>query len=166
VIIATLSLVISSVALLGVACGLILQARQLKANQLQVSRATQLELVKLVIDNPELLARSVDSSNSELKIRINSFLNYRFKRMELSYSIKAVSAASVRLQSELIFNEGYPVEWWAAAREVYAAEAMTRRERQFFALVDEEYTRVKDGRPSLAAESTKAEHGMQLCLRT
>jgi Family of unknown function (DUF6082) len=105
----------------------------------------QLELVKLVIDNPELLSRSVDPSNSELKIRIGSFLNYRFKRMELSYSVKAVSAASVRLQAKLMFSEGYPAEWWKTARQVYAAEAMTRQERQFFALVDGEYMRIREG---------------------
>ena len=142
--IAVLSIIISSVALLGVAYSLILQALQLRANQLQVSRATQLELVKLVIDNPELVSDSIDQSDPELTARAGSLLNYRIKQLELSYSVKAVSSASVRLQARLLFKDNHPVQWWAGAREVYAAEAATRRERQFFALVDQEYEHAKE----------------------
>jgi Family of unknown function (DUF6082) len=90
------------------------------------------------------MSGSVDLSNPAIKVRIGSFLNYRFKRMELSFSVKAVSTASVRLQAALMFNEGYPLEWWETAREVYATEAATRRERKFFAIVDGEYLRIKE----------------------
>lgn len=134
------------------AYGLVLQGRQLRASQLQVSRATQLELVKLTIDNPELVAASVDSSDSELTARIGSYLNFSLKQLELSYSVKAISATSVRLQASLLFRRSYPVEWWSKARQVYAAEAATRRERQFFILVDSEYVRAKQQLESAAGE--------------
>lgn len=130
-------------ALLGVAYGLVLQAGQLNANQLQISRVMQLEAIKLAIDNPELRAVSIDPSDPDLKKKIGLFLNFRLKRMELSYSVKAVSAASVRLQARLIFGEGYPLEWWETVRDIYATEAATRRERQFFSIVDGEFMRIK-----------------------
>ena len=85
----------------------------------------------------------MDPSNSELTTRIGSFLNYSFKQLELSYSVKAISAASVRLQANLLFGQSYPIEWWAGARQAYMVEATTRRERQFFTLVDGEYVRAK-----------------------
>ncbi len=133
-IIALLSIVISCIALLGVAYSLTMQALQLRASQLQISRATQLEVVKMVIDNPELLSGSVDSSDPAGATRIGSFLNFRLKQLELSYSVKAISSESVRLQARIIFAEGYPVKWWRSVREIYETEAVTRRERQFFTM--------------------------------
>ena len=42
-----------------------------------------------------------------------------------------------------MFAEGYPVEWWQSAHEIYEAEAAGRRERHFFAIVDEEYAQAR-----------------------
>lgn len=136
-----MSIVISCIALLGVAYSLILQAFQLRANQLQISRATQLEIVRMVIDNPKLLSGSADLSDPEQITAIGSFLNFRLKQLELSYSVKAITSESVRLQARLMFAEGYPVEWWRGVRGIYESEATTRRERQLFAIVDEEHVR-------------------------
>ena len=95
----------------------------------------------MVVDNPKLLSGSVDISDPEQTTAIRSFLNFRLKQLELSYSVKAISLQSVRLQARIMFAEGYPVEWWRGVREIYESEAATRRERQFFATVDEEYMR-------------------------
>lgn len=158
IVIAVLSIIISSIALLGVAYGLTLQALQLRANQLQVSRSAQFEIVKLVIDNPELISGAIDPSDHELVTRAGAFLNCRIKQLELSYSVKATSAAGVRLQARLLFSGTYPIEWWSMARGVYASEAATRRERRFFALVDNEYMRVLEqlSRPPIKAADDMA----------
>ena len=54
--IAIISTLISSIALVGVAVSLVLQARQLRASQIQASRATQVELIKVSIDSRELIS--------------------------------------------------------------------------------------------------------------
>jgi hypothetical protein len=46
--------IISSIALVGVAAGLIIQGQQLKASRIQVMREMHLELMKIGIDNPAL----------------------------------------------------------------------------------------------------------------
>jgi hypothetical protein len=108
-----------------------------------------------VVDNPDLLSGTVDLSNLALKARMGSFLNYRLKQLELSFSVKAISPASVRLQANLMFSEGYPLQWWETVREVYATESTTRREHEFFAIVDGEYTRIKARLNSSASQESQ-----------
>lgn len=160
-VIAALSIVISCIALLGVVYSLMLQALQLRANQLQVSRAAQLEIVKMVIDNPKLLSGSVDPSDPEQTTAVGSFLNFRLKQLELGYTLKAVSYDSVRLQTRLMFAEGYPVEWWSGVREIYETEATKRRERQFFAIVDKEYMNARQKLAGAALQGPDAKRCSQ-----
>jgi hypothetical protein len=106
--------------------------------------------------NGHLLSGSADLSDPEQTTAIGSFLNFRFKQLELSYSVKAITSESVRLQARLMFAEGYPVEWWRGAREIYESEAATRRERQFFAIVDEEHIRAIGQLETMALPKTEA----------
>jgi hypothetical protein len=56
--IAIVSTLISSVALLGVAISLFLQARQLRASQIQTARASQMELMRSALEHPDLVAET------------------------------------------------------------------------------------------------------------
>jgi len=105
---------------------------------------TQLEIVRMVIDNPKLLSGLVDVSDPEEITKVGSFLNFRLKQLELGYSLKSISSESVRLQAQIMFSEGYPAEWWLSVRGIFEAEAATKRERQFFAIVDKEYIYAKE----------------------
>lgn len=99
----------------------------------------QLEIARMAIDNPKLRPRSANLSDPEQTAAIGSWLNLRLKQLELSYSVKAITSQSVRLQARIMFAEGYPVEWWRDVREIYEGEAATRREQQFFVIVDDEH---------------------------
>lgn len=50
-ILSVIATIVSSAALIGVAVGLIMQARQLKASRLQVAREIHLEIIKAGIEN-------------------------------------------------------------------------------------------------------------------
>jgi hypothetical protein len=138
-IIAVVSTLLSSIALVGVAVGLILQLRQVQISQLQTARTSQFELFRVAMDNPEL--RPPDKWVTESNVYPqHAYLNLLFKHMELSYSVRAVSEVSVRIQIAALFVVEYRREWWRkAAREVYFTEAATRRERRFARIVDEEF---------------------------
>ena len=138
----TLSLVAtitSSAALICVAIGLILQARQLKASQVQIIREMQLELLKLGIDNPELIA-SVYENEIELEhISKSNLINLTVKFLEAGYSLKMFSRESVTLQTTRLFSSEYPRAWWTLARGIYDVEAQTGTEKEFFTIVDSSF---------------------------
>jgi Family of unknown function (DUF6082) len=144
-VVATISVLISSIALAGVALSLLLQAWQLRTSQLQASRAAQAELVRICIDNPELTAAALGKTDPDGYVK-SVFVNWNIKYLELSYSIKAISASSVQVQVAGIFGAEYPRNWWSEVRPIYAAEATTRRERSFFAIVDREFNRASEDR--------------------
>jgi hypothetical protein len=135
--IAIISTLISSIALVGVAVSLLLQARQLRANQIQTSRAAQVELIKLAVDNRELVSE-IYGEKPEAYLK-GTYINWFIKYLELSYSMKVISKDSVQLQITRLFTADYPYEWWARVRDVYHVEATTRRERQFLAITDEAF---------------------------
>jgi hypothetical protein len=139
IVIAVVSTLISSIALVGVALSLLLQARQLRTTQLQASRAAQLELIRIAADNRGLIFDVLGEADPESYLK-GAFINWFFKYMELSYSMRALSEASVRTQATRLFAAGYPYNWWAKAREVYQIEAETKHERQFFNIVDEAFS--------------------------
>jgi hypothetical protein len=155
-IIAIISTLISSIALTGVAVSLLLQARQLRASQIQASRSAQVELIRMAADNRELISEIFGSEpGSYLK---DVFINWFFKYLELSYSMKVISAKSVRVQAIRLFAIDYPYEWWARSREVYDIEATTKRERQFFAIIDEMFEQVAHRNQSGRSSATDGSH--------
>ena len=82
--------IISSVALIGVAVGLILQGRQLKANQIQVMREMHLELMRVGINNP-IVSASVYEGTSPEDFPKDSLINLSLKFLETGYSLKAIT---------------------------------------------------------------------------
>jgi hypothetical protein len=146
--------VISSVALIGVATGLILQARQLRANQVQAMRELHLEIMRIAIDNPTLavsIVKDVDVGDATR----GSFLNLTLKFLETGYSFKTISKASVSLQAARLFESEYSRVWWAQARVTYEVEGTTKREKEFFGLVDARFQDVMRTLQSSGGSTTK-----------
>jgi hypothetical protein len=136
-VVATISILISSIALVGVAVSLLLQARQLRVSQLQISHAAQFDLLKVGLDNPKLIAGLLEEDPDSFAGAI--YINWTTKYMELSYEIKALTADAVRLQAKLMFSAQFARSWWINAKPLYNAEATTKRENDFVALLDEVY---------------------------
>jgi hypothetical protein len=69
-----------------------------------------------------------------------SYLNLWMKYLQTGYSFKTISETSVDLQAARMFESDYPRVWWATlARNIYGAEAATKSEKEFFAIVDTKF---------------------------
>ncbi len=127
-----------SVALIGVAIGLTLQARQLRASRVETARSLNVELIKFAIDNPQV-ATAIESDLDPAESPKAAYLNLYFTFLSTGYSLKTISAESVSYQIDRIFAADYSRTWWTFARDSYMIKGLTRRERAFAELVDAAY---------------------------
>jgi len=67
------------------------------------------------------------------------FLNLFMKYIEMSYSLGAISRESVRIEAIQRFKIEFARTWWGTVRHIYREEAATKREKEFFDLVDLEF---------------------------
>jgi Family of unknown function (DUF6082) len=148
-IIAIISTLISSIALLGVALSLLLQARQLRTNQIQVARAAHLELIKMALDNPSMAAEALGIDDSEKFVK-EVFINWHFQYLLMSYEINQISKPDLGHVIRTLFKAERVRTWWSWSREDWKLAA-TRREKEFFAIVDGEFQHAKQ-----IAETTEA----------
>lgn len=155
-IIAIISTLISSIALLGVAASLLLQARQLRASQLEASRAAQFEFIKLLLDRPEL-ASSIFTDRFSPE---GAALNWYIKYFEFAYSMKVISTDSIRLQLMEIFSADHLRNWWSAVREIYKTEAESagKSEKDFFLIVDEAVQKIATQQHTSGNESNNIDN--------
>ncbi len=137
--IALVSTVISSVALVGVAFGLILQARQLQASRIQALRVSHAELVRMAVDYP-VLSDDVRWPDADAR-RKAVLLNWQFEHFELCFVSGQLSEDALRWHCSRYFVAPFPLVWWSEAREIWDKESVRRRERRFFEVVDREYHR-------------------------
>jgi hypothetical protein len=138
--IALLSTLISSVALAGVAISLLLQARQLRTSQLQATRTTQLELMKMALDNPDIAAAALGYGDPETLVK-RVFMNWHFQFLQFGFENNTISALSLRFSIAELFETEDTRNWWLWARRSYEIAATTRREKEFFAIADQEFQR-------------------------
>jgi hypothetical protein len=140
-VLAMISALVSSVALVGVAASLVIQTRQLRTSQLQATRAAQAEMVQIWLGNPRLFLPGDDATAEPTDLyAFHAFTNLVLKYLELGFEIGVVSEPSVRMQAADLFQSRYRQHWWSeVARPVYNVEAKTRRERRFARIVDEEF---------------------------
>src|SRR5690349_16929975 len=132
-VLSVIATLISSVALVGVAIGLMIQARQLRASQLQAARSLHVELIKLAMENPSI-GTAIESDYSVEEASKAAYLNLFFTFMQTSYSLTALSKEAVSLQTGRLFASEYPCVWWERARNAYTVEAATKRDKEFVAL--------------------------------
>jgi HAMP domain-containing protein len=115
VLLAVVSMLLSSIALIGAAVSLALQGRQLRANQVQVAHSSQLELMKIGLENPAVIAEIGLAGTSPL------------------------SKPHLQRLAREIFAAKPARGWWTLARESYHSDVTSRRQRVFFDVVDEEF---------------------------
>jgi hypothetical protein len=141
VILSIIATIISSIALIGVALGLVFQAGQLRASQLQAARSLHVELIKFAIEDP-LMVTAIEGDFDPVDAPKAGYLNLLFIFLRTSYSLKAISKTAVSNQARRIFAAEYPRTWWAVTGNTYRIEAATKREKAFAQLVEVEYQNV------------------------
>lgn len=136
---AIVSTLISSVALVGVMIGLLLQARQLRMNNIQTFKASHAELIRMMMDYPESWADSSDSVTPDPdSLRKHAMTNWQVRNLQFGYDAGTVPERSVRWEVAHLFAVSHRREWWALVRASYDAAMVSRRDRRFFQIVDEE----------------------------
>lgn len=131
------SAVISGIATIGVAYSLVVQARQYKLEQNQCAHTNQLELMKLLLDDPTLLAgpETIDGVSPD-RTRQQLYVNLAFKHLQMSYLTGYITEAALPLHFADPFCASVVRDWWRQSRETYWLEANTKQKRRFVQIVD------------------------------
>jgi hypothetical protein len=151
--ISVIATLISSIALVGVAVGLILQARQLRISQIQAVRSLNLELIKVAIDNPTLMPTATGMRIDPSERDRAAFLNLQMTQMYVGYSLKVMPKGSIIYSAQRIFETEFARAWWEFARKSYEVSSRTKREREFVTLVDAEFQRTTKNQAGSAADA-------------
>src|SRR5262249_36755989 len=129
VVISLISILISSIALVGVAISLLMQNRQLRISQIQATRATQAALVQIGLNNLTLAAEAFGFSDVDW-LGKSALVNWQVRHWEASHSIKTMSDESVQVEAAALFASEFAREWWPRAREAYRVAAKTKHEQR------------------------------------
>src|ERR1700753_1072546 len=96
-ILSIIATIVSSIALIGVAVSILLQNKQLRANQMQVVRDLHLELAKIAIENPNVaVAPGAQTSIEELPF--HAYLNLQITLWLAAFSLKDITREGVAMQ--------------------------------------------------------------------
>ena len=139
--IATVSIVISAIALVGATVSLIFQARQLRISLLQSLRTMHAESTRMAFDHPEIVAKVEGDDDPELVAK-SVYVNWNMQHMKMSFLLRSTPRDLVRTEAELMFKAPFVRDFWKSARPVYKMEARSRRENEFVKIVDDVFRQV------------------------
>ncbi len=136
-----ISTLISSVALVGVAIGLVVQTRQLSITQRQALRASHAELVRLGVEYPDAWVDATDPPPfaDPVSFRRAAILNWQVNHLQLAYVTRQLSDEGLRDNFDRIFVSEFRRDWWRVARRGYLADSNSRRDGRFISIADEEH---------------------------
>jgi Family of unknown function (DUF6082) len=154
------SALLAGVAMIGVTAALVFQIRQFKTGQAIEMRKMQIDLMRMVMDDPALRPTSPnypDLSTEERRRAIYS--NLMFKYLELGYEIGYVSRESLELELSEQFRIDEIGEMWRKARRQFAASASNRGQRDFVDIADRSLAAASAGAPVAALVPGDASDG-------
>jgi hypothetical protein len=140
-----MSALLAGLALGVVAASLTLQVRQVRISQMQAIRTQQLELLKMLIDDPALRTTSPSAIGvTDEQWRRTIYMNLFFKYLEMGFSVGDISDESLRQHFSGQFQLEHVREFWLRARETFRIDADGRTSRRFFHIADEQYRKSID----------------------
>jgi hypothetical protein len=131
-----LSVAISSIALVGVAYSLVLQANGLRLARAQATRSTQIELIRMLIENPTIESPFGGADPASRTVELH--LNLMMKHHEFGFLVGDFSENAIRTQMSFVFSSPVGREFWLRVRSIYASEANSKNKRRFVEILDEE----------------------------
>ncbi|MGI5215239.1 DUF6082 family protein [Plantactinospora sp. CA-290183] len=140
-----LSALLSGAATIGIAAALLLQVRQVKISQAQGMRTMQIELMRMLIERPELRPVSPSGQYKSMdQRRRDIFSNLILKYLELGYEIGYFPADSLRGELRDQMKVRDIREHWQRIRIAYEGGLQNRSQRRFIRLVDEACRRASE----------------------
>ena len=135
------SALLAVLALLGVAGSLVMQAREAKSAREQSLRALHADLMRMAMDDPELLECWGEHVRSdEVRIqRQHIYSNLIVSHWQMMYELNAMTEQHLRSLAHIMFSGEAGRRFWGVTRELRLNSLGTRRERRFYAILDEEY---------------------------
>jgi uncharacterized protein DUF6082 len=156
------SAIVSALALGGVAVSLFLQAGQARAHQIQMVREYQLELVRMVLEDPNLYIPcwrpiEVPGLNPDGK-RQHLFITLRMNYALMGYEIGVISERGLRGDTLAgMFKGSAGREYWEESRQFWFLRASRNRQtRAFLRIVDEEYEKAVAAGPPIQGRTIEA----------
>lgn len=153
------SAVLSAIALLGVSLALLVQARQARTERIRITRERQIELLRVVLEDPDIYFPVVGVSkqpaiDAKRFIFSNMWLNYA----RLGFHTGVLSEVDLREDILGPSFAGEPMrKWWAGARKYYEDRIVEdRKERRFMQIVDEEYRKAVSAGPPILVDTEDA----------
>ncbi|WP_203707205.1 DUF6082 family protein [Asanoa iriomotensis] len=131
------SALLAGIAMIGVTAALVFQIRQYKTGQAIEIRKMQIELMRMVIDDPSLRPSSPNYPGLDPDARNRAiYSNLMFKYLELTYEIGYSSRESLEIELAEQFRIYEIGQVWRKARRQFEASASNRGQREFVKIVD------------------------------
>lgn len=132
-----ISALLAGVAAGGVAAALIVQIRQFKTSQAQGMRMMQLELMKMLIQEPDLRPTSPSFPEASVETRRRAiFSNLMFRYLELGLEINYFTPESVKADLLEHFQIDEIRALWDKIRTRFAAGVVTAGQHRFMELIE------------------------------
>ncbi|MFG2491512.1 DUF6082 family protein [Streptomyces caniferus] len=140
---ASISAILSALAVIGVAYSLVLQARQARLEQIQTMRTFQRDLLLMAMEDESL--RSCWGPMHGLQG--DAWRQHTYTRMIMAYlwmgaETGGIPGASIRANAEEILKSEAGREYWQRTRDRWGLDARSARERKFVKIFDEEFQRI------------------------
>lgn len=134
-----MSALLSAFAVLGVTGALAVQIRQEKTAQAQGIRIMQLDLMRMLIEDPKLKPppHNLASTDPEEKRRRSIYTNLILKYLELGYEIRYFTEKSLRHELAEQFESYHVREFWDHNRQHRMHAAANKPQRRFVVIADE-----------------------------
>jgi hypothetical protein len=137
------SAILAGIALLGIAFSLVIQARQAKTERMRIVRERHIELLQIILDDPEQYAPVVgmDPESGVDEIRKRLFLVMWLNYARMGYQTDVLTGNAVRADIiQPMFRSDLTRSWWDSNRVLWLNSPVPEhRARRFAEIVDEEY---------------------------
>jgi len=128
--------VVSIAALLAVAIALVVQQQQARTAQMVDVRERHFELIKLMLDHPELDYNATDRpSSDDRKTAIG--MSLWLAHWNTLWHIGKLDEKALRFNLEDLFANSDARHWWRRVASAWSSKG-TRKERRFLAIVSQE----------------------------
>ena len=140
--------VVSIAALLAVVIALVVQQQQARTAQMVDVRERHFELIKLMLDHPELDYNATDRPPSdERKTAIG--MSLWMAHWNTLWHIGKLDEKALRFNLEDLFANPEARSWWRRVSSAWSSKG-TRKERRFLTIVGEECETAARAKPSVA----------------
>jgi len=133
--------ILSTLALCAISASLLLQHRQTSIAQVVAVRNRQLELVKLGIENPDLLSAVVPVGQPESEIRLTAYMNLWVTQWHMGWDLGWESEQALRRYAAQLFASPIARSWWGATGTWYLDHRTKRRHETFYEIMNREWIR-------------------------